>query len=1446
MANYLGVGGTDYISYLEADSLTIEQSAGDFAAVASFRLKEVGAANISISARAEVKIKDAAGTLFQGEVMDSDWDLIATRHTGRTMTVRCSDYNRLVEETDIVGGTEYIAYSDAEILDRLFTAYRPDIEATTYVAELTPAMSVSFGNQSLLDAVQQVAEQTGGHWYVDYAKRLHYFSAESSTAAWFLSDYPGGGSAFAYQSVRRKENAKDIVNQVLIVGGDVTSFVENATSVALYGARMAVVTDSQIDTVGSADARGSAVLAKYAYPQVSYDVTTRKTGLRAGMDVRLRVQDWGVDETLTVERLTINWSGQSQVRSYNLELGDGVAQNVSASRSWQAGVNRVERSQRDVTTKVFDLDAPATPTFEAGNLSTGVRTQGDGTQLVWIAMTWGLVSDTDLDHYEAQLSLVSDFSSDVMTRLSAGDGDRKEIWEGLLADTTYYARVRALDWAGNASAWSDTQSITSGTDTIPPAVPTGVTAEAHEGSIHLYWDIGTDADLLGYHGKRAADSGGSPGTYAVTLFDNLQAIYYIDQKVDTGTAYWYKVRSKDRSQNYSAWTEIGTAITPLAFPSAVYTPALLGWSHSLVFSASDNDTVAWTAGTMALSDGTTYNIGAGNTGNMSAVTYVFLDTDVSTAALQHVTSPASAVGANRILVAVAEDNGSASKDATYTVFGGHQETGVFISGNNIAANTITANEIAANTITSTEIQTGSILVGDLGTSATDLMFGASGTASKVAGWMYAGDATKIDGGDIYTNTITVAKFAADATGRMFNTAGTASAVQGWVHPSDTTKIDGGDIFTTTIGISALGATATNRMFTSAATALAVQGWAWPADMTYIDGGNIYTHTINAGSAIVAGTVIGDNIATNAITATKLDVTVGGYNLLADSHFGDDDDADGVPDEWTKGTNITNHTNGLVTGSKIAGASSFAVVVSAGDTSGDYLYISQSVTLANVPLRVGDDFALSGYVKTNALSDLRVRVYVDWLDSGSSVLQTNYAATVTTDQGWTRGTVTNTVPASTVTGRVRCIVELTADDGTGEVWFDAIKLERGDVATAWTTGMIGNVTIDANRVQVQDSDAKVWIGKRGAALGAFGEDGSGNLQVGWYASGSNAGAIIAGAGAVGLDEDGLNLVAADFDPNHVKWRESTLGGTVISYISSQSNLGSTVMEINASGVSGASASAANEIDLSASPNGAYESASVVIVSGTSGAGAYIEIVGDFGVEGNASVDQGTEDGHIMEYLSDDVGHGVTTIAPTNVYGFIQKTEATSGGLMIAGMKDPDGANAGALQLHGYLDENADTTHSGAGRAIVEIWGRETTGTGIATDQVANGNIFAIRTRRASSDVTLWVLDEDGDFYFDGTSGTYDEYDDALMAGDLAHLMAGQYDKLIEHNREAFEVAGVICPQDEHGRFMISQKGVTALTLGALGQLWQQRRDDQARIARLEDELRRIQTAREDGR
>ena len=193
----------------------------------------------------------------------------------------------------------------------------------------------------------------------------------------------------------------------------------------------------------------------------------------------------------------------------------------------------------------------------------------------------------------------------------------------------------------------------------------------------------------------------------------------------------YEFRAGNPAGDFMHWDGTNLKVTGaiITAPGNGSALTLLGWTHNLLFSATDNDTVAWSAGTITLGDGQSFSIAGGNTGNITVPTYIYLDKGVSLTSLQTTGTASTAVGANRLLVAVAENVADTDKDAEFVVYGGSGGVGVSktVLAGVVAANVITANEIAANTITGAQIASLNI--------ATKTITAAAGT---IGGWTLSG------------------------------------------------------------------------------------------------------------------------------------------------------------------------------------------------------------------------------------------------------------------------------------------------------------------------------------------------------------------------------------------------------------------------------------------------------------------------------------------------------------------------------------------------------------------------------------------------------------------------------------------------------------------------------------------------------------------------------------
>jgi beta-glucanase (GH16 family) len=88
-------------------------------------------------------------------------------------------------------------------------------------------------------------------------------------------------------------------------------------------------------------------------------------------------------------------------------------------------------------------------------------------------------------------------------------------------------------------------------DSIPPANPTGLAANAGNGFISLNWDDNTEPDLANYGIYRSTTSG---GPYTHLIDTPSAASEYVDNAVANGVTYYYVVTAIDTSVNESGYS----------------------------------------------------------------------------------------------------------------------------------------------------------------------------------------------------------------------------------------------------------------------------------------------------------------------------------------------------------------------------------------------------------------------------------------------------------------------------------------------------------------------------------------------------------------------------------------------------------------------------------------------------------------------------------------------------------------------------------------------------------------------------------------------------------------------------------------------------------------------------------------------------------------------------
>jgi len=200
-------------------------------------------------------------------------------------------------------------------------------------------------------------------------------------------------------------------------------------------------------------------------------------------------------------------------------------------------------------------------------------------------------------------------------------------------------------------------------------------------------------------------------------------------------------------------------------------------------------------------------------------------------------------------------------------------------------------------------------------------------------------------------------------------------------------------------------------------------------------------------------------------------------------------------------------------------------------------------------------------------------------------------------------------------------------------------------------------------------------------------------------------------------------------------------------------------------------------------------------------------------------QGTDDGNILTCKSSDVSHGVTNYAETDTYFYAKKISPLTGGVRLTGLST--GVTGAYLTGIGTDDGNTNHNSTGVGRVIV--YGYKASGNSV-TDADADENIFVIRTY-SGGDKTLFIVDEDGDYFYDGTGTAFDEYDDAIACYDASQILARNWDNIIQYSKDKLHQMGVIevTPKEKtahkkHDDIFVSGKKMNMLLLGAVGELY----------------------------
>lgn len=482
---------------------------------------------------------------------------------------------------------------------------------------------------------------------------------------------------------------------------------------------------------------------------------------------------WSQTSVSDLAGFTIRYRKTGDTNWYTHDVNDGSLRAATISglspgtgydfqiKSFDFSGNTAGFTATSTMASVTDTTAPSAPS--GVTLSAG---------LTAVIISWTENTEADVKNgagtYEVQIATNSGFTTGVQTNKTTST---VASFTGLTGGGTYFARVRAIDSSGNASAWtnstpaSTTATSPAGSDGSPPGSSPTPTILSGYGSLFATWTPVVNNDTVTYEVHLSTTTGFTPSgaTKVAEVSGTLLEMKYdaAGAALVYGTTYYCKLIAKDHDGSAAAGaqgsgtiakvssgdinTVSGTQVHDGSPPASSPTPTLKsGIGYFLAY---------WTPVTN--NDPVTYEVHMSTTTGFtpSASTKVGETTDSSTLVrTADSTGTLLSYGTTYFCKIIAKDlDGSAAASA--------QASGTInqVSASDIVANTITASQIAANTITAGQIAANTITASQIAANTI--------TASQIA-------ANTITASQIAANTITAAQIAASTITTSQIAAGT--------------------------------------------------------------------------------------------------------------------------------------------------------------------------------------------------------------------------------------------------------------------------------------------------------------------------------------------------------------------------------------------------------------------------------------------------------------------------------------------------------------------------------------------------------------------------------------------------------------------------------------------------------------------------------------------------
>lgn len=167
-----------------------------------------------------IEVIENGVTIFGGQILQID--LAVEGADVETFKCSCRDYSYDMDRFLVVGTYENMSVND--IIASINTIFLPPGYDISMVDCPTIVRYASYNYEQPSKVFQQLAELTNSDWYVDEAKKIHFFLKTSTPAPFDLTDE---NENFYYNTLEIQNNLKSLRNSIIVRGG---TYLGNLTS----------------------------------------------------------------------------------------------------------------------------------------------------------------------------------------------------------------------------------------------------------------------------------------------------------------------------------------------------------------------------------------------------------------------------------------------------------------------------------------------------------------------------------------------------------------------------------------------------------------------------------------------------------------------------------------------------------------------------------------------------------------------------------------------------------------------------------------------------------------------------------------------------------------------------------------------------------------------------------------------------------------------------------------------------------------------------------------------------------------------------------------------------------------------------------------------------------------------------------------------------------------